>query len=206
MILLAGTRSEATKRRCKAVLGHFTSIPFWIMALTNVAVAATDQAPEIESKVIAHLTDHGFSEPKIISRMDLATPFATTAAWTLVIAQDNSPPPELSDIEDRGPIAICFVKDPAPDCSEKLYQDIPAEQLWFGTPFYIRDSRVVYAGPAGSRPLLLLKTCGARSGDGNCGIATGLFDYDRGADPRRPPNFPHLWPLQIPPPDESLMM
>ena len=25
-------------------------------------------------------------------------------------------------------------------------------------------------------------------------------------DPRRPPNFPHLWPLQRPPPDESLMM
>jgi hypothetical protein len=99
-----------------------------------------------------------------------------------VIAQDSSPPPDAADFEDHGRIAICFVKGAAPDCSEKLYENIPTEQRWFGTPFYLRDGRVVYAGPELKQPLLLLKVCGARSGDGNCGIATGLFGYDRGAD------------------------
>ena len=148
----------------------------------SAAAATTDPVSDVEAEVISHLKDHGFSDPKIVSRTDLTNPFATTSVWTRMIAQDNSTPREISDLEARGPIAICFVKELAPDCSEKLYQAVPSAQRWFGTPFYIRDSRVVYAGPGKRRPLLLLKVCGARSGDGNCGISTGLFDYDRGAD------------------------
>jgi hypothetical protein len=118
----------------------------------------------------------------IVSRTDLTSPFAATSAWTLVIARDNATPLEISDLESRGPIAICFVKDLAADCSEKLYRAGPSEPRWFATPFDIRDSRIVYAGPGKTRPLLLLKACGARGGDGNCSIATGIFDYDRGTD------------------------
>jgi hypothetical protein len=186
MIWRTRARQNATECRCKAALAalaRFASVLFCTVALANSAAAATtDPVSEVEAAVITHLKDNGFTDPKIVSRTDLTSPFATNSAWTLVIAQDNSAPPEISDLEDRGPIAICFVKELAPDCSEKLYQAVPSEQRWFGTPFYIRDSRVVYAGPGKKRPLLLLKVCGARSGDGNCSIATGLFDYDRGAD------------------------
>jgi hypothetical protein len=174
---------NATRPRRKALLARIASILFWTVALAKFANAAsTTQAPDVDDTVITHLKSHGFTVPAIIGHTDLTKPFATTSSWTLVIAQDNAPPPEISDFEEHGPIAICFVKDLAPDCSEKLYDNVPSEQRWFGTPFYIRDSRVVYAGPANMRPLLLLKTCGARSGDGNCGIATGLYGYDQRAD------------------------
>ena len=183
MIRLPRTRQNATGCRCKAALARFASVLFCTVALANSAAAATvDPVSEFEAAVITHLKAHGFSDPKIVSRTNLTSQFATISAWTLTIAQDNIAPAEISDLEDRGPIAICFVKGLAPDCSEKLYQAVPSEQRWFGTPFYIRDSRVVYAGPGKKRPLLLLKVCGARSGNGNCGIATGLFDYDRRAD------------------------
>jgi len=175
--------ADATRPRCKALLAHIASILFWTVALANFADAAsTAQAPGIDDAVIAHLKRHEFRVPTIIGHTDLTKPFATASSWTLVIAQDNAPPPEISDFEEHGPIAICFVKDLAPDCTEKLYDNVPNEQRWFGTPFYLRDSRVVYAGPANVQPLLLLETCGARSGDGNCGIATALYGYDRRAD------------------------
>lgn len=175
--------SNATRARCKALPAHIASLLFWTIAIAKVVDAATTtQAPDIDDTVIAHLKSHEHREPTIIGRIDLIKPFATTSSWTLVIAQDSAPPPEISDFEEHGPITICFVKDLAPDCSEKLYDNVPDQQRWFGTPFYIRDSRVVYAGPANKRPLLLLKTCGARSGDGSCGIATDLYAYDRQAD------------------------
>lgn len=171
---------------CKAALKalpHFAVLLFCTVTLADSAAApVTNSSSIVEADVITHLKAHGFRDPKIVSSTDLTSQFATASEWTLVIAQDKSAPPELSDFEDRGPIAICFVKGLASDCSEKLYQAVPSEQRWFGTPFYISDSRVVYAGPGGKRPLLLLKVCGARSGDGSCGIATALFDYDRGAD------------------------
>jgi hypothetical protein len=174
---------NATRPRYKALLAHIASTLFWTVALATVANAAsTVQALGVDDTVITHLKSHGFRVPTIIGHTDLTKPFATTSSWTLVIAQDNAPPPEISDLEEHGPIAICFVKDLAPDCSEKLYENVPREQRWFGTPFYIRDSRVVYAGPANERPLLLLKTCGARSGNGSCGIATALYGYDQRAD------------------------
>lgn len=75
-----------------------------------------------------------FRNSKIVSRTDLTSQFATTSAWTLTIAQDNIAPPAISALEDRGPVAICFVKGLAADCSEKLYQAVPSEQRWFGTP------------------------------------------------------------------------
>jgi len=174
---------NATRSRCKALLAHIASLLFWTVAPANVAdTATTAQAPGVDDTVIAHLKSPGLREPTIIGHIDLTKPFATTSLWTLVVAQDSAPPPEISDIEEHGPITICFVRDRAPDCSEKLYDNVPNEQRLFGTPFYIRDNRVVYVGPAITRPLLLLKTCGARSGNGSCGIATALYAYDRQAD------------------------
>jgi hypothetical protein len=168
-------------RAAWAVPARFASVLFCTVVLANSAAAAPT-ASEVEAAVITHLRDHGFSDPKIVSRTDLTSPFAAISAWTLVIARDDATPPEISDLENRGPIGICLVKDLAADCSEKLYRTVPSGQRWFATPFDIRDSRIVYAGPSKTRPLLLLKACGARGGDGNCGIATGIFDYDRGTD------------------------
>jgi hypothetical protein len=84
--------------------------------------------------------------------------------------------------QDHGPLIICFVHNISPDCSEKLYKVHGDEQDWFGTPFDLRDSRVVYGGEGNTHPILLLKTCGAFGADGNCGIATALYDYDRTTD------------------------
>ena len=106
---------NATRPRCKALLAHIASILFWTVALAKFANAAsTAQAPGVDDTVITHLKSHGFRVPTIIGHTDLTKPFATTSSWTLVIAQDNAPSPEISDFEEHGLIAICFVKDLAP--------------------------------------------------------------------------------------------
>jgi len=53
---------------------------------------------------------------------------------------------------------------------------------WFDTPYHLFAGSVVYANRNKSNPLLFLKVCGATSGDGDCGIATALYHYDRAAD------------------------
>ena len=152
------------------------------IALARVASAEIPApGPEVDKAVIAHLESHAIANPTILTHVDLTMPFATASSWTLVIVQDRTPPQEISDFEKQGPITICFVRNFTPDCFEGLSPHVPNELRWFGTPFYLRDSRVVYAGHGDTRPLLILKTCGARSGDGSCGIATALYDYDRQA-------------------------
>jgi len=125
-------------------------------------------AADIDRSVIATVKSGAIKQPTIISHIDLTTPFKTVSQWTLVVAQDNAPPPP--DSNDGNPVAVCLVKALAPDCSG------------FAMPFHLLDGRVVFGGSGGSLPMLFLKTCGERSGDGDCGISTGLYVYDRRAD------------------------
>jgi hypothetical protein len=140
-------------------------------------------AADIDRSVIGTLESRKVPRPTIISHVDLTMPFATASQWTLVIAREDGPPPrQVADVEDHGPLTVCLVKVLVADCSIQLYAQTRSEYRWFDTPFQLLDSRVVYADRDDRLPLLLIKACGARGMNGNCGIATVLYGYERRAD------------------------
>ena len=136
---------------------------------------------EIDRLVIAALSHQVVTKPKVISHIDLTEPFATATQWTFVAVQDGSQPAP-DDFEDQVTIFLCLVKAASPDCALHLYQDVRSDGPWFDTPYHLRSGKVVYANQDMSDPLLFLQVCGAASGDGDCGIASALYRYDRGAD------------------------
>jgi hypothetical protein len=135
----------------------------------------------VDRSVIAALSHQAVTKPKVISHIDLTEPFATATQWTFVAVQDGSQPAP-DDFEDHGPIFLCLVKAASPDCALHLYQHVRSDGPWFDTPYHLRYGKVVYANQDNSSPLLFMQVCGAASGDGDCGIATALYQYDRGSD------------------------
>jgi hypothetical protein len=63
-----------------------------------------------------------------------------------------------------------------------MYQQVRSEMPWFDTPYHLFAGSVVYANQNKLSPLLFLKVSGAASGDGDCGIATALYTYDKSND------------------------
>jgi hypothetical protein len=135
---------------------------------------------EVDRSVIAALSHQGVTKPTVISHIDLTGPFGTESQWTFVVVQDGAKPP--TELEDHGPIYLCFVKAANPDCALHMYPQVRTDLPEFDTPYHLFSGSVVYADQNKSRPLLLLKVCGAISGDGDCGIATALYAYDKGTD------------------------
>jgi len=114
----------------------------------------------------------------VISRIDLTEPFGTLTQRTFVAVQEGGQPP--APYENYGSILVCLVKAATPDCDEHFYRHAGNEKpSWFDTPHYLVAGNVVYASPKKSDPLLLLKVCTVEIFDGNCGLATVLFRYDR---------------------------
>lgn len=134
----------------------------------------------IDQSVIAALSRQSVVKPTVISHIDLTGLFGTVSQWAFVAVQDGGRPSD--DFEDRGPIFLCLVKAASPDCVLHLYQEVRTHGPWFDTPYHLFTGSVVYANPNESDPLLFLKVCGAVSADGDCGIATALYKYDKGTD------------------------
>lgn len=135
---------------------------------------------KVDRSVIAALSHQGVTKPTVVSHIDLTETFGTATQWTFVAVQDGGQPAE--DFEDHGPIVLCLVKAVSPDCALHLYEHVRGDMPWFDTPYHLFAGSVVYANPNKSSPLLFLKVCGAVSGDGDCGIATALYKYDKGTD------------------------
>lgn len=146
-------------------------------------------AAEIDQAVISKLSSLYGINSKVIAHLDLTKPFDTKSRWTLVIGKQ---PDEESTAENgvgdrQGAISVCFVKNADPDCSEAMFlatyrqQNIalaPGERPFYG----LFANQVVYSGPGKTVPLLVIKTCTMPGANGNCGVSTFLFDYDRRAD------------------------
>jgi len=148
---------------------------FWAQKPTTIS------GQEVDRSVIANLSHEAVTKPKVIAHVDLTEPFATATQWTFVVVQDGSQPAP-DDFEDHGPIFLCLVKATSPDCALHLYQHVRSDGPWFDTPYRLYSGKVVYATQDKSSPLLFLQVCGAASGDGDCGIATALYQYNRSAD------------------------
>jgi len=142
--------------------------------------SALISAEEIDRLVVTAISHQGVTKPKVISHIDLTEPFATASQWTFLAIQDGGKP--IDDFEDHGPVLLCLVKVASPDCAQHLYPQVRSEMPWFDTPYHLFDGKVVYGHQNSSTPLLFLKVCGAVSGDGDCGIATALYTYDKTND------------------------
>jgi hypothetical protein len=150
---------------------------------TRLDAAAIDQA------VLAKLSAEFGINSKVIAHLDLTQPFQTKSRWTLVAAKQ---PDEESRVEDGagspiGAVSLCFVENGEPDCSEEMFlAKYREEKVGFvsGEPaFYeLFASDVVFSGPGRTLPLLRIKSCTNRGANGNCGVSTFLFAYDRNAD------------------------
>ena len=144
---------------------------------------------EIDQAVISKLSAQFGINSKVITHLDLTQPFQTKSQWSLVAAKQ---PDEESSAEDgtgerQGAISLCFVENDEPDCSEEMFlAKFREEKVSFvsGTgPFYeLSASDIVFSGPGRTLPLLRIKSCEIRSANGNCGVSTFLFAYDRAAE------------------------
>lgn len=137
-------------------------------------------AAEVDQSVIAALLQKGVTKPKVISHIDLTEPFGTLTQWTFLTVQTGGQP--IAPNEDHGPILICLVKAAIPECDEHFYRQAGSEQPTSDTPYHLLASSVVYASQNKSNPLLLVKVCTAEIFDGNCGLATSLYTYEKRTD------------------------
>lgn len=156
----------------------------FLIAVTKAQCFGADKptiaGEKIDQLVLAALSRQGAAKPKVISHIDLTQPFGTVSQWTFIAAQEEAPPD--ADTEDQGPLHVCFVKGSTPDCSENPYHSDGSKDVTVEAPYRLRAGSVVYGGRNQSDPLLFLQLCGVQGGNGNCGIVTELYRYEKGTD------------------------
>ena len=173
--------TSALTRRNRWPRAFLTLLCVSVATLAHAAVPAGGVAARGGGRAVASaLTKAGFAAAKVISDIDLTAPFRTPSPWRLVvIRKEDAPPPEAAMLEEHGPLNICFLNGSTPHCSRGFSWRIPGEPRWFGTPYHVLATRVVYAGRDESKPRLLLRFCGVQNGYGTCGTATALYRYAR---------------------------
>jgi hypothetical protein len=154
-----------------------------VEAQTHLDASAIDQA--VISKLSARFGIHS----KVVTHLDLTQPFQTKSRWSLVAAKQPDEESSATDGlgEREGAISLCFVENDEPDCSEEMFlAKYREEKISFDSgpgPFYeLFASDVVFSGPGRTLPLLRIKSCTTRGANGNCGVSTFLFAYDRKAE------------------------
>ena len=143
-------------------------------------------ATEIDRAVISKLSAEFGIKSKVITHLELTQTFQTKSRWSLVVAKQ---PDEESSVEDgggnrMGAVSLCFVENDEPDCSEEMFlAKYREEKVSFvsGEPTFheLIASDIVFSGPGRTLPLLKIKSCMNRGANGNCGVSTFLFAYDR---------------------------
>ncbi len=152
--------------------------------IANAQEVSIDMASKVNQEVISELSSAYGSMPEIIEHISLTKPFETTSRWTIVVGKEPDKSASTTNAygETIGALSVCFVKNDIPDCSEK-YREQNISNAPGDRPFYeLLGSEIVYSGVAKTQPLLMLKVCTMAGGNGNCGISTFLFDYDRETD------------------------
>src|ERR1700677_1538211 len=160
-----------------------------MLAATDVDAQMRLDTSAIDQAVISRLSAQFGINSKVIAHLDLTRTFQTKSRWSLVVAKQ---PDEESSVEDGGgnrigAVSLCFVENDEPDCSEEMFlAKYREEKVSFvsGEPTFheLLASDVVFSGPGRTLPLLKIKSCMNRGANGNCGVSTFLFAYDRKAD------------------------
>jgi len=149
-----------------------------ILAATLVLVAdgvdaqAHLDTTKIDQAVISKLSARFGIRSKVVTHLDLTQPFQTKSRWSLVAAKQPDEESSATDglSEREGAISLCFVENDEPDCSEEMFlAKYREEKISFDSgpgPFYeLFASDVVFAGPAGTLPLLRIKSLWNQGGE-----------------------------------------
>lgn len=160
----------------------------WLISPTSYvrASADTDQEAVIEQTVLASVRALYGGTSKVIAHVPLAEPFEAVSRWELVVTKETDLAEEDQEepAPDPNPITICFVHNQNPECAERtLFPIADAYTDVKGRLFHqFRGARVVYAAAHRMAPLLMITACSQSGANGNCGIYTLLFRYDRSGD------------------------
>jgi len=148
-----------------------------------VAQALTVPDRQIEQRVLGTVHESYGGTSEVRDDLSLTQPFDAASQWALVATKETDLQ-GTDEIVDPNPVTICFVRSNVPDCSEKaLFPISDGDADNHGRLFHnFLEARIVYAAADRTSPLLLLKTCSWAGGNGNCGIYTFLFAYDRARD------------------------
>lgn len=178
MMLASGTGKPM---RGKSTIGWHAAAAIGL-SLPGLAMAFATPMPEakVERAVIDALPAWQGRRATILKYLDLTQPFATSSPWALVVARDARPPPaDLAMTGNASPIAVCFVEALVPACTEA--RGHPGDD-GFDMTNELAVAAVVFVGPPGTRPLLMLQTWTAHGMNGSARIGTKLFRYDRKAN------------------------
>lgn len=166
--------------------GHLGWLPLLflllLIAVASEAVASESagkiSSTDITQSVVSSLPQSHGRSANVIANLDLTGPFGTQMQWTFVAAILPGSHFDGADEQpvDGGALAQCFVENLASHCR---YETPKKSWDWFSTPIELYSARVVFAGTDNTRPLLLIKTGSAHSGDGGHAIHTELFTYER---------------------------
>ncbi len=154
----------------------------------GVAQSRVDRA-SIDEAVISKLSTQFGIRFTVAKHLELTQLFQTKSQWSLVIAKQ---PDEESSFEDGGgrkvgAVSFCFVKNGVPDCSEERflakYREVNVSFVAGEPAFHeLLASGIVFSGPGRRLPVLQIQVCPYVGANGNCGVSTFLFAYDRNAE------------------------
>lgn len=178
-------KNLARKPLLVALSAGLCALSLWgasTIAATPAPAASSVPPEKVDQAVIASLPVWKGTQAQVLTHIDLTAPFVTSNQWTFVVAQDPTPPPDILPDEDdvHGPLAICFVKVLALQCTEGKYGE--GNMSWYIDVYRIMEDKIVYYGSGDKQPLIWLKTCSIGSGDGNCDVQVTLFGYDAKQD------------------------
>jgi hypothetical protein len=172
----------------KTLIWWVAAVIWWLPAGTGSArESAVDTTAKIDQAVVSELSSMHGSTSRIIGHIDLTKPFQSKTPWALVIGKEPDEEGTEGPLGDPiGAVSICFVNNEPADCSERLLTDhmgqnisrVQGERLFYE----FLNSAVLYSGLKKTQPLLMIRTCTMPGANGNCGVSTFLFDYDRNAD------------------------
>lgn len=158
-----------------------------VLSITLSAAAVASESPgqisvtDITHSVLSSLPISPRQTARAIANVDLTRPFQTRTQWTFVAAILPGSHFDGASAQpiDGGPLVQCFVDESVPHFTYATPKN--GADSYFG-PIELYSARVVFAGAANTRPLLLIKTGSAHGGDGGHFIYTELFSYDRQAN------------------------
>lgn len=161
-----------------------------LILVASIVYAQTPLDPTaIDHAVISKLSAQFGLNSKVIKHLDLTQPFQTKSQWRLIATKQADEESSVKDGvgEPTGAVSFCFVQNDEPDCSEEMFlAKYREKKIRFAPgegPFYeFVAADVVFSGPGRTLPLLKIKGCTNPGINGNCGISTFLFAYDRQTD------------------------
>jgi len=135
-----------------------------------------------EQKVLASIHRLYGGSAKVVAHVPLTDAFKTASNWDLVMAKETDL--ASADFGDPNPTTICFVQNGNPNCAEKALIPIANGSVGPNSRLFYEfgDARLVYAGVGRTSPLLMIAACSRAGINGNCGIYTLLFQYDKYSD------------------------